>query len=164
MKKIIVSLLLLLPLGLIAQEMKIAYVNTAEVFNMMPEVEEYQKALEKLKSDYENTMSELREEHDRKYADLVAKNDSLSENIRMLKIQDIEGLRERMEKFTETAQESMDKAQRDMLPPIQDKIMKAIQTVGEENGYSCILDPQIIMYKGSLIDATDKVKAKLGLK
>jgi len=43
--------------------------------------------------------------------------------------------------------------------------MKAIDSVGEENGYTCIMNPQVLLYKGKgVIDATDKVKAKLGLK
>ena len=38
MKKLIVLLLMVLPLGAIAQEVKIAFVNTQEVFMAMPEV------------------------------------------------------------------------------------------------------------------------------
>ena len=38
MKKLIVLLLMILPLGAIAQEVKIAFVKTQEVFMAMPEV------------------------------------------------------------------------------------------------------------------------------
>ena len=38
MKKLIVLLLMILPLGAIAQEVKIAFVNTQELFMAMPEV------------------------------------------------------------------------------------------------------------------------------
>ena len=40
MKKLIALLLMILPLGAIAQEVKIAYVKTQEVFMAMPEVSE----------------------------------------------------------------------------------------------------------------------------
>ena len=43
MKKLIVLLLMILPLGAIAQEVKIAFVKTQEVFMAMPEVSGMEK-------------------------------------------------------------------------------------------------------------------------
>ena len=45
MKKLIVLLLMILPLGAIAQEVKIAFVKTQEVFMAMPEVSGMEKQM-----------------------------------------------------------------------------------------------------------------------
>ena len=53
------------------------------------------------------------------------------------------------------------------MAPIQEKIMTAIKAVGEENGFTYILDvnSSTIVYTGKdAIDVTPLVKDKLGLK
>ena len=61
----------------------------------------------------------------------------------------------------------MSKKQQELLAPIQEKLRAAIKAVGDEKGYTYMLDnnPGIVLYTGnSAIDATPLVKAKLGLK
>ena len=60
-----------------------------------------------------------------------------------------------------------EKKEKELFTPIQEKLQKAIEQVGEENGYTLMLlyNPNIILFMGkSAIDATDQVRAKLGLK
>jgi len=57
----------------------------------------------------------------------------------------------------------------DNLALIQDKNLLCPlsdgQAVGDEKGYTYILNPQVLLYKGNdAVDATDFVKAKLGIK
>ncbi|MDR1116040.1 MAG: OmpH family outer membrane protein [Tannerella sp.] len=165
MKNLILTVLLLLPLGLAAQEMKIAVVDYQGVFNLLPELSEVEKEMSTFAKQYQDAMKTLEDEFNRKYADLTAQNDSLTENIRMLRMQDIENVRTRIENFAPMAKEEIDKKQNELITPLYEKIQKAIAEVGEENGYAYVLHPQAIIYQGSsAIDATDKVKAKLGLK
>jgi len=165
MKKFIVSILLLLPLGLIAQEVKIAVVNTQDIFNIMPEVSELESETASLAEQYDKEYKIMEDEYNRKFADLTAQGDSLSENIRTLRIQEIQSIQERIETFVPMARAAMEKRQEELMVPIREKIQKAIDEVGEENGYSYILNPGVLLYMGkSSVDATDKVKAKLGLR
>ena len=53
MKKLIVLLLMILPLGAIAQEVKIAFVKTQEVFMAMPEVSGMEKQMADLNENIE---------------------------------------------------------------------------------------------------------------
>ena len=51
-----------------------------------------------------------------------------------------------------------------MIEPIQQKMADAIKAVGTEQGYTYIIDPQVLLYTGpNAIDATPFVKTKLGL-
>lgn len=165
MKKFIVSMLLLLPLGLFAQDMKIAIVNTNEIFTVMPEVSAMEDAIAKLAKEYENELKSMEEEYTRKYTDYVAQADSLTENIKQLRMQEIQELHSRIENFYTMANETRNKTQQELFTPIREKVMKAINEVSEENGYAYVIDPQALLFVGkSAIDATDKVKAKMGLK
>ena len=95
MKKLIVLLFMILPLGVVAQEVKIAYVKTQEVFMAMPEVSDMEKQMADLNEKYKKELEQMQEEYQKKYSDFIAQQDSLTENIklrRMQEIQDIQGL------------------------------------------------------------------------
>jgi len=165
MKKIILSLLLLLPLGLFAQDVKIAFVDQNEIFNVMPEVSELENAVAAKQKEYDEILKSMQEEYQRKVADFQQRGDSLTENIKMVRVQEIQELQNRMENVYNLGQEEYKKTQETLFLPIQEKVMKAVASVGDENGYTCILHPQVLLYKGkNIIDATAQVKAKLGLK
>ena len=152
MKKLIVLLLMILPLGAIAQEVKIAFVKTQEVFMAMPE-EKYRVELKQMQDEYQ-----------KKYSDFVAQQDSLTENIKLRRMQEIQDIQERMDNFVQVAQQDVQKKQQELLQPIQQKLHEAIQKVGEEKGYTYIIDPAALLYTGTnAVDATPFVRTKLGL-
>jgi len=88
MKKLIIFLLMMLPLGVFAQESKIAIVNTQEVIQAMPEFATMQKQMADMEAKYKNEMQVMQDEYNKKYSDFVAQQDSLTENIKMRRMQD----------------------------------------------------------------------------
>jgi outer membrane protein len=158
MKKLIVLLLMILPLGAIAQEVKIAFVKTQEVFMAMPEVSGMEKQMADLNEKYRVELKQMQDEYQKKYSDFVAQQDSLTENIKLRRMQ------ERMDNFVQVAQQDVQKKQQELLQPIQQKLHEAIQKVGEEKGYTYIIDPAALLYTGTnAVDATPFVRTKLGL-
>ena len=106
LKKLIILLFAIAPLALVAQESKIAYVNSQELFGLMPEL-----------GAIETQMTTKQE--------LVKKN-----------------------------------------APVQEKLQKAIKAVGEEKGFTYILDissGSVAFHSTTAIDASPLVKAKLGI-
>lgn len=164
MKKLIVLLFMILPLGAIAQEVKIAFVNTQEVFMAMPEVSSMEKQMADLNEKYKLELKQMQDEYQKKYSDFIAQQDSLTENIKLRRMQEIQDIQGRMDNFMQVAQQDVQKKQQELIQPIQEKIQKAIKSVGDEKGYTYIIDPAALLYTGSnAIDATSFVKTKLGL-
>ena len=164
MKKLIVLLLMILPLGAIAQEVKIAFVKTQEVFMAMPEVSGMEKQMADLSEKYRVELKQMQDEYQKKYSDFVAQQDSLTENIKLRRMQEIQDIQERMDNFVQVAQQDVQKKQQELLQPIQQKLHEAIQKVGEEKGYTYIIDPAALLYTGTnAVDATPFVRTKLGL-
>ena len=164
MKKLIVLLLMILPLGAIAQEVKIAFVKTQEVFMAMPEVSGMGKQMADLNEKYRVELKQMQDEYQKKYSDFVAQQDSLTENIKLRRMQEIQDIQERMDNFVQVAQQDVQKKQQELLQPIQQKLHEAIQKVGEEKGYTYIIDPAALLYTGTnAVDATPFVRTKLGL-
>lgn len=165
MKKIIaLAAIMLLPLGVFAQEIKIAYVNTQEIITAMPELAAMNTQLEKLNADFESELKTMNEEYTNKYQAFIQQQDSLTENIRVRRMQDIQQINDRMEQLYQVAQQTVAQKQEELFKPIQEKMMKAIQDVGAENNYLYILNAGTLLYTGNnSIDATPLVKTKLGI-
>ena len=114
MKKLIVLLLMILPLGAIAQEVKIAYVKTQEVFMAMPEVSEMEKKLADLNEKYKGELKLMQDEYQKKYADFIQQQDSLTENIKLRRMQEIQDIQTRMDNFVQMGQQDVQKQQQDL--------------------------------------------------
>ena len=164
MKKLIALLLMIIPMGVVAQEVKIAFVNTQEIFMAMPEVSDMEKKMADLQESYKKELSQMEEEYKKKYSDFIAQQDSLTENIKIRRMQEVQDMQQRMDNLVQVAQQDVAKQQQELIKPIQEKIQTAIKSVGDEKGYTYILTPEILLYSGSsATDATPFVKDKLGL-
>lgn len=166
MKKLIIFLLAVLPLGVFAQA-KVAVVNSNEIIAAMPELTSMQETLKQMNDKYAAEMKTMEDEYQKKYSDFVAQQDSMTENIKVRRMQELQDIEQRVQNFMQVARQDMDKKQQELLTPIQEKVRSAIKAVGDENGYSYILDnnPGIVLYTGNTaVDVTPMVKTKLGLK
>ncbi|MDF9829359.1 OmpH family outer membrane protein [Parabacteroides sp. PF5-6] len=165
MKKLVaLVVIMLLPLGVFAQEVKIAFVNTQEILMAMPELTAMNKQLEDLNLEFENELKSMNEEYTNKYQAFVQQQDSLTENIRLRRMQEIQDLQQRMEQLYQVAQQTVAQKQEELFKPVQEKMMKAINDVGTENKYTYIVNAGTLLYTGDTsIDATPLVKRKLGI-
>ena len=117
-----------------------------------------------MEAKYKNEMQVMQDEYNKKYSDFVAQQDSLTENIKMRRMQELQDMEQRTQNFIQISQQDFQKKQGELFTPIQDKLKNAIKAVGDEKGYTYILDPQIVLYQGNTaVDATQFVKAKLGI-
>ena len=130
----------------------------------MPEFATMQKQMADMEAKYKNEMQVMQDEYNKKYTDFVAQQDSLTENIKMRRMQELQDMEQRTQNFIQISQQDFQKKQGELFTPIQDKLKNAIKAVGDEKGYTYILDPQIVLYQGNTaVDATQFVKAKLGI-
>lgn len=166
LKKTLLFVLLAFPFGMFAQDMKIAYVNTQEIFNAMPEVSQMESTLASENQKYTEELKRMQEEYNNKYTQFMNSADSLPENIKIRRMQEVQDLQQRTETFYEQARQDMAKKQQELQAPIEKKIADAIKTVGDEQGYTYVVQSMVFIYISPTksIDATPLVRAKLGLK
>ena len=71
----------------------------------------------------------------------------------------------KIQKFRETADQDLRRQQQQLMAPIQENVMKAIQSVGAEGNYTFIFENVMPLYSGSdVTDVTPLVKTALGIK
>ena len=166
-KKIALVVLCALPFSLMAQEVKLGHVNSQEILTIMPERTVIEKTVGDLQTQWEKELVKMREEYYAKVKEFQEKQATMPESIKSARQGEISDLEQRISTFNQTASEDLRKKQQELFTPVIDKVKKAINEVGSENGYLYIFDlsTQSIIYQSPKSnDVTPLVKKKLGLK
>ena len=99
MKKLIIFLLMILPLGVFAQEAKVAIVNSNEIMAAMPELTAMQETMKQMNDKYAGEMKTMEDEYQKKYSDFIAQQDSMTENIKVRRMQELQDIEQRVQNF-----------------------------------------------------------------
>lgn len=92
-------------------------------------------------------------------------NDETPQTIKDRRMSELQELDQKMNQFRTTATQDLQRQQEQLMAPIQQKVMTAIQAVGAEGDYTMIFENNVPIYVGKTVeDITPQVKAKLGLK
>ena len=152
-----------------AQAQKFGYVNTSEIFNVMPDKVTAENTLKAVSDKYEAEYKNLQDAFQKKMADYEAadKDASTPQAIMDRHNQELQDDYMKIQNFQQTASQDLQRQQDTLLAPITQKLQNAIQAVGAEGGYTFIFDMAAgsILYSGTNAeDISAKVKAKLGIK
>lgn len=165
-KKLVIFLIALLPVGLMAQDVKLGHVNFREVVSLMPELTDIDKKLNDFQSEVEKEIVKMREEYNAKLKDFVDNQATMPETIKQARQAEIADLEQRTSTFSQNAQQDYNNRYQELLNPVIEKVKKAITDVATEGGYTYILDEstQVIVYQSPKSNnITPLVKKKLGL-
>lgn len=165
-KKILLAIMIALPMCAMAQT-KIGVINADSIFQIMPETAQALNQLQEKSKVYEAEMQKLETELQKKSMELdsLANDPNTPDAIKQRRLQDAQDLYAKAQQFKQTAEQDVQKQQQQLIAPIRQKVMEAINAVGKENGFTAILPEGVAIYTGSdVIDVTPLVKAKLGLK
>ena len=170
LKKIALVLLLALPMGVFAQNLKFGHINAQEIVSAMPEFAKAQSDIEALDKQLTSELQRTQEEFNKKYQEFqqaIAK-DSRPANIAERRQKELQDMMQRQEQFQQEAQQQMQKAQADAMAPIYKKLDDAIKAVGAAEGVIYIFDlartPVAYVNESQSINLTPKVKTQLGIK
>ena len=163
MKKILVILALVLPMMVCAE--KYGYVNTTELFQQMPEVAQVKAQMDTIQSQYENQLTMMQEELQKKYQDYQANEATMPDAIKQMRQQELQEMQARIQTFYQTAEQDIQKKQQELLAPVHEKLTKAIKAVGARDGFTYIFDSAALVYiADSATDASGAVRKELGIK
>jgi outer membrane protein len=148
---------------------KLGHINSQELLAAMPETDSASKKLDARRTEMSNTLESLNVELNKKYEEYLklANDATASKLIVSTKQEEVSTLQQRMDNFQQQAQTELEQLNAELFKPIQDKAVKAIESVAAENGFTYVFDSAA----GSIVySAPDSqnimalVKAKLGLK
>lgn len=159
----VLAVAIALPVAMNAQ--KFGVVNGEDVFNALPEVAKVQEQITEASKRYEDEFKKLQEEFDKKYTEFQALGQDTPDSIKERRMAELQELDQKMQQFRNTAQQDLQRQQQTLIAPIEQKIMEAITSVGQEGGYTFIFPEGVATYVGKdVINVTEDVKAKLNVK
>ncbi|SFE09548.1 OmpH family outer membrane protein [Thermophagus xiamenensis] len=147
-----------------AQELKFGHLNVQKLIAELPEKINADKELQQEAKKLQDQLEVMTKELDEKYKSYMAQRDSLSDLIRATREKEIQDYDQRIQNFNKLAQQSLSQKEQKLLQPIIEKVQKAINAVGEEQGLIYIFDTgsNVVLYNSpQSIDCEDLVKAKL---
>ena len=148
---------------------KLGYVDSEALFNMMPEKDSIQKTLEEFYATLQKQAGAMNQELQTKLADYQKNEAGMSDIIKETKQREITDLQGRIDEFSNLAQQRLSEKQAEITQPVITKIKNAVKDVAKEHGYNYIFNHsenniQNILYAEPADDVMPLVKAKLGLK
>ena len=90
----------------------------------------------------------------------------MTEAIRKVQEEELMGLQQRLQTTYQALQQEAQKKQAELLKPLQDKLMAAIESVSKKQGLTMVYDMMsgAILYKSdAAVDITPAVKKELGI-
>ena len=163
MKKIIIAMMLALPM--IASAQKFGHVNTQELFAQMPEMNQVKLKMDTIQNQYEMQLASMNEEIQRKAQDYQAQEATMPDAVKQIRQQELQEMQQRIQLFYQTAEQDIQKKHQELLLPVHEKMVKAIKTVGDREGYTYIFDSAAMQYIAEgANDVMPAVKKELGIK
>lgn len=149
-----------------AQSLKIGYVDSSAVMELLPERAKLEQDLQAYAAELQAEVQAMYTEYQNKIQDYQANQATMSNLIRQSKEKEIVDLETRIREFESSADIALQNKQLELVTPLIEKVQNAVNTVGKEKGFTYILDKAVgaVVYIGDdAIDITPDVKAKLGL-
>ena len=143
----------------------VAYVNTLEIINSLPDKASATERLTALSDNYKQELQIMQNEYNKKYSDFITYQETLAESIKLRRMQELTDLENRIQNFTNLAQQDLEEHEQQLLEPIREKVKDAIKAVGIEQNFTVIYDLDdtgIVFVTPNAVDANQLVKSKLG--
>lgn len=166
-KKILIALAVALPMLASAQTVKIGLVDVNAVIGAHPDTQAAQTKLTDAQKKYQAEGQKLEQEMQRMFEEYQKTASSDLPAIRERKEKELTEYQAKLEQFSNSASQDLQKMQAELMQPIMMKVQQAIESVGKEGNFTLIqmLDPTLVFYHAApAVDVTNDVKAKLGIK
>lgn len=168
LKKLLIFIIALVPASLVAQDLKIAYVNSQEVFTAMPELSGIETQLNEKQEQISKNGQALIDEFNKKAQEFEAASATASEALKQDQQAQLQSIQQRYQLFLQNSQQEMEQLQQQLLSPVNQKIHDAIQAIGAANNYTYIFDVSnmqspVVYTHPSAVNITPDVKTRLGI-
>lgn len=162
-KKILLAIAIAIPACSFAQA-KFGTVDIQSVMTAMPEYKAGEEKLATASKTFEDQLTTLRGELDKKVQEYQALPQDASAAIRADKEKELDNMQQRIQQFYTNAQQELQRQEQQLLQPVQEKLMNAIKDYGRDAGFLMIFPAGTAVYAGdAVVDVTADVKSKLGI-
>jgi outer membrane protein len=145
---------------------KSGYISVEQVVSLMPDVSRIDTALQRFQTDSLNTeFASLIQEYNFKDS-ILTKTDTtkIPAAVKRQHRQDLEQIAYQVQNWQQISQNVMQSKQQQLLAPLYQRAMKAINDVAKENGYSFVYNQEVLLVAPPSDNLLPMVARKLNIK
>lgn len=151
-----------------AQTIKIGYTSVELIMDLMPEMEQIGADVQDYQTMLQTNIQTKAADFQKQVETYQQAAPTMTEAARSAKEQDLTKLRDDLQKYEQDAQTSYQKRLQELLAPVQNKVINAINAVAAENSYTHIFaetagQSPILLYTKEEDKFTELVLVKLGI-
>ena len=161
---LLATLMIALPITATFAQSKIAHIDTQKLISEMPEVIAAQKQIQALEKTYANDIENSIKEYTAKAQAYEAEARNQTDIVNQARQNEMQSMQQNIQTYRETATQDLQKKQTEMMRPLYDKAIAAIEKVAAAQGFEYVLDASagggVLVSKGKDLEA--EVKVELG--
>jgi len=140
---IIIISIIIFPFNIMSQNNKIGYANIKFIFRFLPEVQDMNLSIKNLEHKFKNTLKENLTKFQIKLNYYQREYNNMSEKVKTNKENELEKLRDKIQKLQIESQTSIIAKQLELSQPIYDKIQKSIEEIAIKENYTHIFNTHL---------------------
>ncbi len=144
-----------------ANDVKVGFVDTDNVIAQLPDSKGIQEKMKKLQEGAESEMQKMAKGLQDAFEEYERKKSTMTEDAKKKKEEELLEKRQQLEEFRYQKQSELQKKTAELLKPIEEKVMKAVEKVAKQYGYSIVLNKggvaNPVLYGDKSHDLTFKV-------
>lgn len=131
----------------------------------MPEYKSLMGTMERKEKEFTNVLKGMYADYEKRTKELQEFGPGMMEAVYEERTKELSKLQQDVMAYEDKIPERLEKLQAGMLKPLNDKYLKIVSAVAQENGYSFIFDIATggVVYYPETGDITDLVKKKMGI-
>ena len=147
-----------------AKPIKLGHLDVQKLMSVMPESKKADETLQAKQTEIQKEMASMTETYQKLLQEYQANEKTYTDLVRANKEQEIRSLGEWIQNFRELADQQLQETYNKLMGEIMEKIQKAAQEVGKENGFTYIFTMNALLFAAdNSEDVLPLMKKKLGL-
>lgn len=166
---LLLAVLLTAPIGSMAQNQKIAYIDSEYILSKLPEYTGLDQSLRTLVTEWNQELSAMQVEIDRLEQEFNAREILFTAEVRQQRLTEIQTKKRAREQFEQSRfgpEGDYFRQQQQLLEPIQRRVMAAIEKIALRDGYDYVFDRTgdfLFLYTRAQWNISDEVLLELGI-
>ena len=166
MKKIVlIAVAALFTVAASAQNLKFAYVDFAELVQLMPEMDQARATLEENSKANEEILMSMYEEYQKKGQEYQQKASTWTPAIRESKEKELMDIQSRLEQTQQSLQMELQQLQNQLQAPVVEKAQKAVEVLAKSKGVAGVFEKASLLFvdPAQLVDLTAEARVALNI-
>lgn len=167
MKLVLLAIFALGGTAVMAQQVKLGYINSQELLAAMPERDSAITKIQSYAAELESQLEVIQVELNNKMQDYNKNFATYTDAIKAMKESELQSLNQRLQESNQIAQQDLERMQTELFNPVLEKLYDAIDKAAKSNGITAVFDTAngAMLYhdESTMVNVMPLAKKELGI-